>query len=136
MFQKAPKCWKFQKVHATLKFPKCTKYWGGLLETCHWWVPSSFHIYKKNVDLLIKLQKIKSRIVKNFLGKSYKLENYSINNLHKESDLFFDWYLPLFLSKKKIKSLKKRQKKFYRNFIVDWTFLILVLSTEIFMCKI
>jgi aminoglycoside/choline kinase family phosphotransferase len=31
--------------------------------------------------------------------------------LHKESDLFFDWYLPLFLNKKKVLDIKKKTKK-------------------------
>jgi len=70
-----------------------------------------FHIYKKTVDLLIKLQKIKSRIIKNFFGKSYKLENYSIKILHKESDLFFDWYLPLIMKKNKALKIKKILKQ-------------------------
>ena len=60
--------------------------------------------YKKLVDLLLKIQKIKikpkSRI-KNIVGKSYLINKYSIKYLHKESDLFFDWYLPLLLNKKK-----------------------------------
>ena len=70
-----------------------------------------FHIYKKTVDLLIRLQKIKSRIIKNFYGKSYKLENYSVKNLHKESDLFFNWYLPLIMKKNKALKIKKILKK-------------------------
>ncbi len=70
-----------------------------------------FHIYKKTVDFLIRLQKIKSRIIKNFYGKSYKLENYSIKNLHKESDLFFDWYLPLIMKKNRALKIKKVLKK-------------------------
>ncbi len=70
-----------------------------------------FHIYKKTIDLLIRLQKIKSRIIKNFYGKSYKLENYSVKNLHKESDLFFDWYLPLIMKKNKALKIKKVLKK-------------------------
>jgi len=70
-----------------------------------------FHIYKKTVDLLIRLQKIKSKITKNFYGKSYKLENYSVKKLHKESDLFFDWYLPLIMKKNKALKIKKILKK-------------------------
>ena len=70
-----------------------------------------FHIYKKTIDLLIKLQKIKSRIIKNFFGKSYKLKNYSIKNLQKESDLFFDWYLPLIMKKNKALKIKKILKQ-------------------------
>ena len=76
---------------------------------------SKFHIYKKTVDLLIRLQKIKSRIIKNFYGKSYKLENYSVKNLHKESDLFFDWYLPLIMKKNKVLKIKKVLKKRITN---------------------
>ena len=70
-----------------------------------------FHIYKKTVDLLIRLQKIKSKIIKNFFGKSYKLKNYSVKNLHKESDLFFDWYLPLIMKKNKALKIKKVLKQ-------------------------
>ena len=70
-----------------------------------------FHIYKKTVDLLIRLQKIKSGIIKNFFGKSYKLKNYSVKNLHKESDLFFDWYLTLIMIKNKALKIKKILKQ-------------------------
>ena len=72
---------------------------------------SKFYVYKKTVNLLIKLQKIKSRIIKDFFGKSYKLENYSVKNLHKESDLFFDWYLPLIMKKNKALKIKKVLKQ-------------------------
>jgi aminoglycoside/choline kinase family phosphotransferase len=63
--------------------------------------------YKSLVKLIIKVQKIK-------LKKSYKLGKfkvkffkYSLNNLQKESDLFFDWYLKYCLRKKKINKIKK-----------------------------
>ena len=72
---------------------------------------SKFDVYKKTVNLLIKLQKIKSRIIKDFFGKSYKLENYSVKNLHTESDLFFDWYLPLIMKKNQAIKIKKVLKK-------------------------
>ena len=72
---------------------------------------SKFDVYKKTVNLLIKLQKIKSRIIKDFFGKSYKLENYSVKNLHKESDLFFDWYLPLIMKKNQAIKIKKVLKQ-------------------------
>jgi len=65
-------------------------------------------IYKKLVDLLIKIQKIrpkkKFRISKT---KIYIVEKYSLRLLHQESDLFFDWYLPLFYNKKKVHKIKK-----------------------------
>ena len=72
---------------------------------------SKFDVYKKTVNLLIKLQKIKPRIIKDFFGKSYKLENYSVKNLHKESNLFFDWYLPLIMKKNQAIKIKKVLKK-------------------------
>ena len=81
---------------------------------------NKFQIYKQLVDLLVKIQKIKpKRKVKNFFGKSHIIRNYSTQQLHKESDLFFDWYLPLIVKKKNLISLKKKQKKFYHLYIKD-----------------
>ena len=75
--------------------------------------------YKNLIKIIIKLQKIK--IKKNYhLGKyKLKLQKYSLGNLHKESDLFFDWYLKF--SSKNIKStkikkiLKKELNKIYKK---------------------
>ena len=69
-------------------------------------------IYKKLVDLIIKIQKIKpiTRIKKVNKGY-YKIKKYSNNQLFKESDLFFDWYLPLFKNKKKSFEIKMKSKK-------------------------
>ena len=61
-------------------------------------------VYKKLVDLLIKIQKIKPKSkLPSIINKPHIVKKYSKKVLHKESDLFFDWYLPLFLSKKKNK---------------------------------
>ena len=69
-------------------------------------------VYKKLVDLLIKIQKIKPKTkLRSIINKPHILKSYSISVLHKESDLFFDWYLPLFLSKKKNKRFKKKAKR-------------------------
>ena len=69
-------------------------------------------IYKKLVDTLIKIQKIKIKYkIKSISKKNYFLDRYSIQFLQKESDLFFDWYLPLFLSKKKSFNIKKKTRK-------------------------
>ena len=76
---------------------------------------SKFDIYKKTVDLLIKLQNVKPKIIKDFFGKSYKLKNYSVKNLHKESDLFFDWYLPLIMKNNQAIKIKKILKKKITN---------------------
>ena len=69
-------------------------------------------IYKKLVDLLLKIQKIKPKSkIKNIQNNLHKVEKYSKKHLFKESNLFFDWYLPLFLSKKKALIVKKQTNK-------------------------
>jgi len=69
-------------------------------------------VYKKIIDLLIKIQRIKpKRKIKNFLKKPHILDKYNMRYLHKESDLFFDWYLPLFISKEKVSNIKIKTKK-------------------------
>ena len=63
--------------------------------------------YKSLIKLIFKLQKIK--IKKNYkLGKfKIKFTKYTLGNLHKESDLFFDWYLKYFLKNKNINKIKR-----------------------------
>ena len=69
-------------------------------------------IYKKLIDLLIKIQKIQPKfLIKTFNNKSIILKKYSTKYLHDESDLFFDWYLPIFLNKKKVLYIKREAKK-------------------------
>ena len=69
-------------------------------------------IYKKLIDLLLKIQKIKPKSkIRNIINGSHIIEKYSNKYLFKESNLFFDWYLPLFLSKKKALNIKKKSKK-------------------------
>ena len=67
--------------------------------------------YKNLIKLLIKVQKIK--IKKSYkLGKfKVKFLKYSLNNLHKESDLFFDWYLKHCFKNRKISKIKKLLRK-------------------------
>jgi len=62
--------------------------------------------------LLLKIQKIKPKSkIKNINNGLHIINKYSNKYLFKESDLFFDWYLPLFLNKKKALSLKIKSKK-------------------------
>ena len=64
---------------------------------------NKFIIYKKLVNLLLKIQKIEPRTnLKAINGKQHIIRKYSNKFLHKESDLFFDWYLPLFFKKKRL----------------------------------
>jgi len=73
---------------------------------------NKFTVYKKLVDLLLKIQKIKPKSkFKNITNGSHIINKYSNKYLFKESDLFFDWYLPLFLNKKKVLEIKIKSKK-------------------------
>ena len=75
--------------------------------------------YKSLIKLIFKIQKIK--IKKNYnLGKfKVKLSIYNLDNLHKESDLFFDWFLKYSLknkNKNKIKILLRNElNKVYKK---------------------
>ncbi len=63
--------------------------------------------YKSLIKLLIKIQKIKVKKLYKFEKLKIKIPNYTLSNLHKESDLFFDWYLNYALKNKKISKIKK-----------------------------
>ena len=63
--------------------------------------------YKLLIKLIIKLQKIKIKKVYKIGKFKVKLFKYTSNCLHKESDLFFDWYLKYSLKKKKINKITK-----------------------------
>ena len=67
---------------------------------------NKFKYYKDLIKIIIKLQNIK--LQQNYrLGKfKINFQNYSIRNLHKESDLFFDWYLKYCLKSSKLKKIK------------------------------
>ena len=68
--------------------------------------------YKKLINLLIKIQKIKpNRSIKIINKNMYTIKKYSNKYLLKESNLFFDWYLPLFLTRKKSLNIKKKTNK-------------------------
>jgi len=69
-------------------------------------------VYKKLVDLLIKIQKIQpKKKLRTIFAKSHIIDKYSIKYLHQESDLFYDWYLPLFFNQKKVLNMKLMIKK-------------------------
>ncbi len=67
--------------------------------------------YKKLIELIVKLQRIKLKNTYRFGKKKIKFKKYSIYNLHKESDLFFNWYLKFLINNKKIKKIKNIFKK-------------------------
>ena len=74
-------------------------------------------IYKKILVVLIKLQNINSRRIKNFKKKYYKIPNYSKKLVFKEANLFLDWYVPQVINKNKIYKVKKDLKKIITSLI-------------------
>ena len=72
---------------------------------------NKFNLYKDLIKIIFKIQRIK--IKKHYhLGKyKLKLQKYSLQNLHKESDLFFDWYLKFISKNLKISKIKRILKK-------------------------
>ena len=67
---------------------------------------NKFKDYKDLIKIIVKLQNIK--LQQNYrLGKfKINFQNYSIKSLHKETDLFFDWYLKYCIKSSKLKKIK------------------------------
>ena len=72
---------------------------------------NKFKYYKNLIKIIFKLQKIKIKKNYHFGKYKIKLQKYSLSNLHKESDLFFDWYLKFYLKTSKISKIKRILKK-------------------------
>jgi len=72
---------------------------------------NKFNHYKKLVDLIIKLQKINFKKDIKFRNNKIKIKKYNLPILHKESDLFFDWYLKNNGKKKEFTKNKNKIKK-------------------------
>ncbi len=80
-------------------------------------------IYKKIINLLIKLQSIRQKKINNFKNKKYIISKYSSKILEKEAKLFTDWYLNGKLRNSEQKKftkkyniiIKKLIKKIYLN---------------------
>ena len=67
--------------------------------------------YKDLIKIIFKLQKIKIQKSYKFGKFKLRLQKYSLKNLHKESDLFFDWYLKFNSKNIKIGKVKRILKK-------------------------
>ena len=72
---------------------------------------NKYLFFKKIINLLNKLQKIKTKKIKNFLNQNYKLELYKNKILYSEAKLFSDWYVEKKLNKNKSLFKKKFQKE-------------------------
>ena len=78
---------------------------------------NKFKIYKKILIILIKLQNIKVKKIKNFKKKFYKIPDYSKKLIFYEANLFLEWYLPRTLNKKKRCKIKNELKKIISSLI-------------------
>jgi aminoglycoside/choline kinase family phosphotransferase len=65
--------------------------------------------FKKVILLLVQIQSIKNRKIKNFKDKNYIIPKYDKKILIKEANLFCDWYI-------KSKLLKIKKNKFTKEF--------------------
>jgi len=72
---------------------------------------NKFQDYKSLLKIIFKLQNI--NLKKSIKIKKYKIRigNYNLKELHKESDLFFDWYLNNNCKKKNFKKNKEKIRK-------------------------
>ena len=71
--------------------------------------------FKQIIKLLIKIQSIKSRKVKNFRNHNYSIPKYKKNILINEANLFCDWYVKKNLSKSRRKKFSKNFRKIVKN---------------------
>ena len=67
-------------------------------------------VFKKIIKLLIRIQKIRNKKIKNFNKKNYKIPVYSRKILFNEVSLFCNWYVPHSVSKKKKSYITKNLK--------------------------
>ncbi len=73
--------------------------------------------YKKILDLLSKINKIKIKKQKTFLKTNFKVPNYTSKMLLDESNLFIDWYLQKYFKGKKKRFLEKELKKIFKKLL-------------------
>ena len=71
----------------------------------------NFIYFKKIVELLIKIQSIKNRKIKNFKNKSYIIPKYDQKILIDEASLFCNWYIKKNFSKSYFIKFSKKFKK-------------------------
>jgi N-acetylmuramate 1-kinase len=72
------------------------------------------NLFKKSIDLLNKIQKIKEKRIKNFNEKYYTIPLYDDKKLFNEAKLFCDWYVKKVLSKKKTLYFNRLIKKEFK----------------------
>ena len=76
---------------------------------------NNYKIYKNLILHLLKIQKIKSKKIKNFMGNYYKIPKYTNMKIFNEAKLFCDWYVVSNKNKKDIKKINSSLKKIIRS---------------------
>ena len=74
-------------------------------------------IYKEIILSLLKIQKIKTKKIKNFMGDYYKVPVYTNAKIFDEAKLFCDWYVAANKNKKDIKKINLQLKKIIKSLI-------------------
>ena len=74
-------------------------------------------IYKDIILSLLKIQKIKTKKIKNFMGDYYKVPVYTNAKIFDEAKLFCDWYVAANKKKKDIKKINLQLKKIIKSLI-------------------
>jgi len=72
---------------------------------------NKINLYKKSIDLLSRIQKIRQNKIKNFKGKNYKVPIYESSKLFEETKLFSNWYAKKYISKKKLQTFNTELNK-------------------------
>ena len=75
--------------------------------------------FKKIIQTLIKIQKIKNNSIKNFKNKKFVIPKYHNKVLIKEANLFCEWYLKKNLLKNDRKKFTKKFKKIIKSLSRD-----------------
>tara|TARA_Y100001970_G_C14225195_1_gene855224 strand:+ start:590 stop:1579 length:990 start_codon:yes stop_codon:yes gene_type:complete len=88
-----------------------------------------FSLYKKSVNTIFKIQKIKPiKKIKINSNQHLNLDNYNKFQLHKETDLFFDWYLNGIIGKKKTTKFKQKIRlelnSLYKQIVIKNKFVV------------
>ena len=80
---------------------------------------SKLSYFKDIINLLIKVQSIKNRKIKNFKNKNYIIPKYDKKILMNEANLFCDWYVKKNLPKSIKDKFSKEFKEIIRNLIYN-----------------
>ena len=76
---------------------------------------NKFIYFKKIINLLIKIQSIKNKKIKNFKNYNYVIPKYDQKILIKEANLFCDWYIDKKFSKRKKNKFSNKFKKIIKK---------------------